>query len=82
MIAGRIRQDGRLWAAVLFFAEARRGPCASNSSHRLTQGSATMGDIARKTDRGAVASRSPVLFYSVLLKTSLCLSTTLISKSR
>ena len=25
MIAGRIRQDGRLWAAVLFFAEARRG---------------------------------------------------------
>lgn len=41
-----------------------------------------MGDIARKTDQGAVASRSPVLFYSVLLKTSLCLSTTLISKSR
>ncbi len=25
VIAGRIRQDGRLWAAVLFFAEARRG---------------------------------------------------------
>ena len=41
-----------------------------------------MGDIARKTDRGAVTSRSPVLFYSVLLKTSLSLSTTLISKSR
>ena len=81
VIAGRIRQDGRLWAAVLFL-RGPPGPCASNSSHRLTQGSATMGDIARKTDRGAVASRSPVLFYSVLLKTSLCLSTTLISKSR
>ena len=81
MIAGRIRQDGRLWAAVLFLQEAA-GAMRINSSCRLTRGSATMGTLPGKRTGGAVANRSPVLFYSVLLKTSLCLSTTLISKSR
>ena len=81
MIAGRIRQDGRLWAAVLFL-QRPAGAVRIQLQPQTDAGKRDHGDIARKTDRGAVASRSPVLFYSVLLKTSLCLSTTLISKSR